>query len=140
VNQIKLAHQRLVDPDGLPAVLAAGWEIFELITIIASASADESSDLYPAFTFARGAAVSGRNAIAFALSMPPVPADTAHSPPKPAGDPYETADVLAGLASALGGRLRDSAGLASAAADRSACEDAAREAERIAQLLARGFS
>ena len=138
MNQIKLAHQRLADADGVPAVLAAGWEIFELITIIASASADESPDLYPAFTFARGAAVSGRNAIAFAPSMPPVPASAAHSSPKPAGNEYEIADALVGLALALGGRLRESAGLASDGADRSACEDAAHEAECIAKLLAKG--
>jgi hypothetical protein len=72
VNEIKLINRRLAGADGLPAVLAAGWDIFELIAAIASASADESPDLYAAFTFARGAAVSGRNAIAFAPSMPPI--------------------------------------------------------------------
>jgi hypothetical protein len=138
VNQIKLAHQRLVDADGLPAVLTASREIFELIAATASTSADEAPDMYPAFTFARGAAVSGRNAIAFAPSMPPVPADAAHSPPKPMGDLHETADALVGLASALSGRLRASAELASDAADRSACENAVSEAERITQLLAKG--
>lgn len=138
MNQIKLAHQRLVDADGLPAALAAGSEIFELIASLASASADEFPEMYPALTFARGAAATGRNAIAFAPSLPNVPGNLPHNPPKPAGDVYEIADALAGLASALGIRLRESAGLAMDAGDRSACENAAGEAERITRLLAEG--
>jgi hypothetical protein len=139
VNQIKLIHRRLVDADGLPAVLAASWEIFELIATIASTRADESPDLYPAFTFARGAAVSGRNAIAFAPSMPPALGDAPRNPPKPADDVYKVADAVADLASALSMRLREEAELATDATDRSACKNAASEAERIVQLLAKGY-
>ena len=84
MNQIELIHQRLVDAGGSPAVLVAGWDIFDLIAASCSASACESPDLYPAFTFARGAAVSGRNAIAFASSMPPTQGGAAHIPPKSA--------------------------------------------------------
>jgi hypothetical protein len=137
VNETKLIYRRLADADNLSEVLAAGWDIFELITTIASASAGESPDLYPAFTFARGSAVSGRNAIAFAPSMPPI-VGAGHELPKPAGDVDEIADGLAGLASALSTRLRESAELAADAADRSACENAASEAERITWLLAQG--
>jgi hypothetical protein len=138
VNETKLIRRRLADADSLPAVLAAGWDIFELITAIASASAGQSADMYAAFTFARGAAVSGRNAIAFAPSMPPVFGGAGHELPKPAGDADEIADDLAGLASALSMRLRESADLAAEAADRSACENAAREAGRITWFLAQG--
>ena len=80
LNRIKLARQHLADASGLPAVLAAGWEIFELIAAIASASAGESPDMYPAFTFASGAAVSGRNALAFASSLPPLPGEAGARP------------------------------------------------------------
>ena len=138
MNEIRLIHRRLADADGLPAVLAVGWDIFELAGTIASASAGESPDMYPAFTFAHGAAVSGRNAIAFAPSLPPVSGGAGHELPKPAGDVYEIADDLAGLASALSMRLRESAGLAADAADRSACENAASQAERITWLLVQG--
>jgi hypothetical protein len=138
VNETKVIHRRLTDADGLPAVLATGWDIFALIATIASATADRSPDMYPAFTFARGAAVSGRNAIAFAPSLSPISGRAGHELPKPADDVYEIADDLAGLASALGMRLRQSAQLAADAADRSACENAAREAERITWLLAQG--
>jgi hypothetical protein len=140
VNEIKLTRRRLVDAAALPAVLAAGWDIFELIATIASASADESPDMYAAFTFARGSAVSGRNAIVFAPSMPPISGDAGHELPKPAGDVYEIADAVAGLASDLSMRLRQEAELAADAADRSACENAASEAERITWLLAQGNS
>jgi len=140
VNRIKLIHQRLADAHGLPAVLSVSWEIFELVATITSASAGESSDMYPAFTFARGSAVSGRNAIAFAPSMPPVSGEPGHSPPKPADDVDEIADALASLASAVSIRLRESAELAAADADRSACENAAGQAERIAWFLAKGNS
>jgi len=138
VNQINLTRQLLADAGGLPAVLAAGWDAFELIAAIASAGAGESAGLYPAFTFARGAAASGRNAIACAPSMPPVPAGAARGQTEPAGDVDEVADALAGLASALSSRLREAAGLAADTADRSACLDAASDAGRIARLLARG--
>jgi len=140
VNQIKLAHQHLADADDVPAVLAASWELFELIAAIASASAVECPDMYPAFTFASGAAVNGRNALAFAPSLPPLPRGAAQDPPKPAREVYQTADALAGLASALSIRLRESAGLAAADGDRSACENAAGQAERIAWFLAKGNS
>jgi hypothetical protein len=138
VNQIKLTGRRLADADDLPAVLAVGWDIFELVGIIASATAGASPDMYPAFTFARGAAVSGRNAIAFAPSVPPISGGAWHELPEPLGDADKIADDLAGLASALSMRLRESAGLAADAADRSACENAARQAERITWLLAQG--
>jgi hypothetical protein len=138
VNEIRLIHRRLVDADGLPAVLAVGWDIFELVGIFASASVGESPDMYPAFTFAQGAAVSGCNAIAFAPSMPPISGGAGHELPKPFGNADEIADDLAGLASALSMRLRESAELAADAADRFACENAAREAERITWLLAQG--
>jgi hypothetical protein len=138
VEQIKLIHQRLVNADGFPALLAAAWDTFELVQATASADAAESPDLYPAFTFARGAAVSGRNALAFAPSMPPIPADAAYPRTKPAEDVDKIADALADLASALSILLQESAELADDPADRTACQNAAREADQITSLLATG--
>lgn len=101
-------------------MLAAGWDVFEFVTAVATAHADLSADLYPAFTFARGAAVSGRNAIAFAPSMPTAYAPQIGIPAAVTGDVYEVADSVATLASALSTRLRDAAGLAGDAGDRAA--------------------
>jgi hypothetical protein len=138
VEQIKLIHQRLIDAGTLPAVLSAAWNAFELIRAAASAATGESPDLYAAFTFACGAAVSARNALASAPSMPLVPPAAAFAPPNPAPDVDEIADVLTALASALSIRLRESADLATDPADRTACQNAVREAGQITALLARG--
>jgi hypothetical protein len=138
VKQIELAVQRLLTADSVPAMLSAGWEAFELLRAGASASADRSADLYPAFTFARGSAVSGRNVIAFASSMPGDYAAPVEAPESEASDVHEVADAMAGLASALSARLRDAARVADHADDRAACEEAARHADHICELLARG--
>ena len=136
MNQIELARHRLLGADGVPGLLFAGWDIFELVIAVAAASADQSADMYPAFTFARGSAVSGRNAIAFAPSMPACYAPSGAGEPA-TGDVYEVADAVAGLASALSARLRDAAGHAADAGDRTACEVAAGHADQISELLAR---
>ena len=138
MNQIEQMQQHLRAADGVPAVLSAGWGAFELVQAVATAYADQSADMYPAFTFARGAAVSGRNAIAFAPSMPGRYAAPPVMTPPAAGDVYEVAGAVAGLASALSARLREAAGLAADAGDRTACEDAALDAEQISALLAKG--
>ena len=138
MDQIKRTQQQLIDADGVSGVLSASWQGFELVRAVTGANADRASDMYPAFTFARGAAVSGRNAIAFAPSLP---ADYAPWPDTPApvtGDVYEVADAVAELASILSERLREAAGLAADPGDRVACENAASDAERISRLLAKG--
>lgn len=138
MKQIELARHRLLDADDVPGVLSASWGIFELVMAVAAASADHSAGMYPAFTFARGSAVSGRNAIAFAPSMPAGYAAPSGNPSPVTGDVHEVADAVAGLASALSARLRDAAGRAADAGDRAACQDAAGHADRISRLLARG--
>jgi hypothetical protein len=138
VNQIELAKQHLLGADSVPSLLAAGWEAFELVMAVATASADQSADMYPALTLARGSAVSGRNSIAFAPSLPDGYAPPLDNPAPDTDDVSEVADAVAGLASALSARLQVAAGLAATASDRAACEDAARHAEQICKLLARG--
>jgi hypothetical protein len=94
--------------------------------------------MYPAFTFARGEAVSGRNAIAFAPSMPRGHTAPPGEPALITGDTDAIADAVVVLASTLSACLRGAAGLATDAGDHAACENAARHAEQICQLLARG--
>jgi hypothetical protein len=137
MRQIELAVQGLLSADSVPGVLAAGWDAFELLRAGSAASADRSAGLYPAFTFARGSAVSGRNAIAFAPSMPGGHAAPVEGMEPEASDTHEVADALAGLASALSARLRDAARRAGRPDDRAACEEAARHADHVCELLAR---
>ncbi len=135
VRQIELAGQRLREADGVAGVLAAAWEGFELISAAAADHAERTTDLYPAFMFARGAAVEGRNALVLAPSRPAGGPASFGTLGLSTGDVDQVADALAELASALSARLRGAAGLAVDDGDRVACEIAAGEADRIGALL-----
>lgn len=138
MDQIKVIQQHLIDADGVSGVLSAGWRAFELVRIVTDASAGQTADMYPAFTFARGAAVSGRNAVAFAPSLPTDCVPCPGIPGPVTRDVYEIADAVAELASVLSRRLREAAGFAADADDRVACQNAASDAEQISRLLAKG--
>ena len=141
VEQAELLERRLLDAAGVAGVFAAGWEIFEFVATAATAaaSAGQAAGLYPAFTFARGSAVSGRKAIALAPSLPAgLPALPENTVP-PAGEADQVADALAELAAVLSERLRQAARLAADPDDQAACQDAARDAARISALLAGGM-
>jgi hypothetical protein len=137
VKLIEVATRRLLGADSVPDVLSAGWDAFEVLRAGSAAGADRSADMYPAFTFARGAAVSGRNAVAFAPSMPVDHAVLRDAQVPDTSDVYGAAEAMAGLASALSTRLRDAARLAVGAGDHAACVEAAGHAEQIRELLAR---
>ena len=69
VIQLKLTRQRLAGAGGLPAVLAAGWDVFELIGPSLRERQATSPDVSRVHVRG-GAAVSGRDAIAVAPSCP----------------------------------------------------------------------
>ena len=139
VEQVDLLERRLRDAIGVAGVLAVAWETFEFAATAAAVDADQAAYLYPAFTFARGSAVSGRKAIALAPSLPArIPAPREGLAP-PTGEADQVADAIARLAAVLSERLREAAGLAADPDDRAACEDAARDAARISELLAGGM-
>jgi len=139
VEQADLLERRLRDAVGVVGVLAVGWEIFEFAAAVAAVGAGQAADLYPAFTFARGSAVSGRNAIALAPSLPASIPAPPEGPAPAAGEAGEIADAIAGLAAVLSERLREAARLAADPDDQAACEDAARAAARISELLTGGI-
>lgn len=139
MNQIKLIQQRLLDADGVPGVLSAGWEVFEFAGAVAGIMAYQSDDMYPAFMFTRGAAMSGRNAIAFAPSTPAGHAPLMDDPAEfMGGNIYQLATDIAGLTAILSARLREAEKLAADSGDQAACNNAARDAKQISELLARG--
>jgi len=139
VEQADLLERRLRDAIGVAGVLAVAWETFEFAATAAAVGAGQAAYLYPAFTFARGSAVSGRKAIALAPSLPArIPAPREGLAP-PTGEADQVADAIAGLAAVLSERLREAAGFAADPDDRAACEDAARDAARISELLAGGM-
>ena len=137
MDQIKAARQHLIDSDDIFRVLAASWRAFELLRVVTRASADQAADMYPAFTFARGAAVGGRNAVTFSPSFRAECATSPSVPGEIALDVYEVADAAAELAAVLSECLREASATAADAGDRAACEIAADHAERISALLAK---
>ena len=139
MKKIELIQQRLLDADGVPGVLSVGWEVFEFFGAVAATMADQSADMYPAFMFTRGAAMSGRNAIAFAPSTPAGHAPLMDDPAEfMDGNVYQHAADMAGLATILSARLREAEELAADPGDQAACKNAARDAKQISELLARG--
>ncbi len=137
MRPIERIERQLREADGMAGVLAASWESFEIIGVVAADSAEKAADMYPAFMFARGAAVEGRNALVLAPSMPAGGPPSFGNPELSTSDMDEVADALAGLASALSARLREAALLAVDDDDRIACQNAARDADQIGELLAR---
>ena len=118
--------------------LAAAFNAFEIIRLLARDCEDRVPGLLAAFMTAADAAVDGREAITAAPALP-----RPGRPEARAGMPGSSPDVaeIAGALAALGALLRDclsrAATLAAGPADQVACQDAAQAAGRIYQLMAR---
>jgi hypothetical protein len=99
---------------------------------------DRAGPGFAAFALAAASAGSGRDAVAFAPSLPSAEPglDDVILSARPAGvTESEAAGELAVLAQAPAGRLEDTAAGAADPADRQACQDGARHAARITALL-----
>jgi hypothetical protein len=118
--------------------LAAGFDAFEIIRLLARDCEHRVPGLLAAFMTAADAAVDGREAITAAPALPRPGRSGAR-----AGVPGASPDVaqIAGALAALGALLRDclsrAATLAADPEDQAACKDAAQAAGRICQLMAR---
>jgi hypothetical protein len=126
---------RLSQAASLPQVLAAGFDVFEVIRITARHYQDEPG-LFVAFMMTADAAVDGREALTIAPSLP-LEGDTEPATAAAPADSGEAADALAALAAALRERLVDAAAQASTAGDKVACQEAAEAARRICELMTR---
>lgn len=122
----------------LPDSLAAGVDAFETIRLHARQCEDRAPELFAAFMTTAAAAADGCDALAAAPSLPPPDRHTAAtSMPVPDADIDAIADALAALATTLHSLLAREAMMAANRADRTACDDAARSAMEIRQLMAR---
>jgi hypothetical protein len=136
VQKIDVLRVRLDAVGCVADTLAAGWDTFELVEVIADDYADRAPDTFAAFLFAAASAAEARDAVGFAPSMPAstgIPVGFAESDSR---DMCEVVGELAGLVSILGTRLQAAAHRAGSPGDRQACERAARDAGRICDLLA----
>jgi len=119
-------------------MLAAGFDAFEVIRLVARGCVDKVPGLFAAFMTTAHIAVEGREAITAAPSLPPGPAAIPASLSMASAPVDEVISTLASLAALVEDRLSRAAAAAALNADRAACEEAAREAQQIRQLMARG--
>jgi hypothetical protein len=138
VHDVEAIMARLRDARSLPELLAASFDAFEAIRVIARGSEDTVPALFAAFMTVADAAVDGREAITFAPSLSPAPSVPLITRPPDAGADIDTiTDALAALGALLDERLAHAADRAFAPGDRAACQEAAQAGRRIHLLLAR---
>jgi hypothetical protein len=138
VHDVEAIMARLRDAPSLPELLAASFDAFEAIRVIARDSEDIAPALFATFMTAADAAIDGREAITIAPSLSPTPDATLTTSPQDAGAGIDTiTDVVAALGALLNERLAHAANRALVPSDRAACQEAAEAGRRIHQLMAR---
>ena len=136
MDRITTAHTRLAQANGLPGILDAAYDAFEAMLPVIHGQQNPASGAFVAFVIAAAYAANGRDAVGRAPSLPPVaPRPVPADAPEPVAA-RDTAIALADLSELLGRRLGDAARTASPA-DKAACAEAAREADRLWSLLTR---
>ena len=131
------ARDRVEQADSLAALLDAAHDAFEDMLLVIRAHEDPEDGMFIPLVMAAASAADGRDAIAFAPSLPPHrlhPATAGERPHEP-GPTRAIASKLAALSELLARRLTEAARSAPISADRSACTDAARSARDIQALL-----
>ena len=141
VQEIETLRARLealsLDADSPVDTLSVALDAFEALLAASRASQDRSAALFAPFAFAAMAAAEGRSLLLTAPSLPQAHGPAAGHAACVQTDLDVAADALAGLAGALSERLWAAAHRARNPGDHAACRDAAREAARIHELLAR---
>jgi len=136
VHDMDMLSARLRDSTSLPEMLAASFDAFEAIRLVARECEDRAPDLFAAFITAGSAAADGREAIADVPALgPPDGIAAADGALAPGTDPGAIADALAALAALLASQLELAASLATPGGDRVAFQEARRAASEIHQLL-----
>ncbi len=135
-NAARIRHD-LEGAASLPGVLAAGFDAFEAIRLLARGNEDRDPGLFAAFMMAADAAVDGREALTSCPSLPLASAPQPAVIPAPGADLDDIADAMAGLAALLADFLSREAATAMIPGDQAACQEAAHAAETICQLMAR---
>ena len=131
------ARDRVEQADNLAALLDAAHDAFEDMLSVIRAHEDPEDGMFISLVMAAASAADGRDAIAFAPSLPARrlhPASADKQPHEP-GPVQAIASRLAALSELLAKRLTEAARSAPIPADRTACADAARSARDIQALL-----
>jgi hypothetical protein len=137
MHDVEMIVARLRDARSLPELLAASFDAFEAIRVLARGSEDIVPSLFAAFMTAADAAVDGRQAITLAPSLSPASGVTPVATPPAAGADIDTITAaLAALGELLDERLTHAADRALLSGDRTACQEAAEAGRRIHHLMA----
>jgi hypothetical protein len=106
VHDVEAIMARLRGARSLPELLAASFDTFETIRVMARGSEDMVPALFAAFMTAADEAVDGREAITIAPSLSPAPGVTLITNPPTADADIDTiTDALAALGALLDQRL-----------------------------------
>lgn len=141
MSSITDAARQVRDAADLPGALQAARHAFEGMLAEIQAWQDPDSPLFTAFVMAAGYAADGRDAILFAPSRPWSTAEPGQVTAirRPAEETAEhAAGALAALCDVLIARLGQAAASASGHDDREACQEAAKSARIVRDLLAGG--
>jgi hypothetical protein len=140
VHETSSIQARLRQAASLPDTLAASFDAFETIRLLARDGEDRIPALFAAFMSVADAAVDGREAVTAAPSLPAPDrgGGSGVSVPGPGAAADQVTGALAALSALLRDRLSHAVTLAAAPQDRGACQDAAQAAGRIWQLMAGG--
>ena len=138
MHDVEAIMARLRDARSVPVLLAASFDAFEAIRVIARGSEDLVPSLFAAFMTAADAAVDGRHAITIAPSLSAASDITLITSLPTAGADIDTiTDALAALGALLNESLAHAADRALKSGDRAACQEAAAAGRRIHLLMAR---
>jgi hypothetical protein len=137
MRRLNAAGDRFGQARGLAAVLDAACEAFEEILAVIGDCEDASGTPVTPLLLAATQAANGRDAVLFAPSLP---ARRLHQVERVGeelerGSAQDVISAVAGLCQLLASGLAHTASTAAAAADRAACQDAARYARAVHALL-----
>jgi hypothetical protein len=139
MRRLTAAGDRFGQAHGLASVLDAACDAFEEILAVIGDCEDASDALVVPLLLAATQAANGRDAVLFASSLP---ARRLHQMERVGeelerGSAQDITSAAAGLCQLLASGLAHTAGTVTDAADRAACQDAARHAQQICALLTR---
>jgi hypothetical protein len=137
LQQAARIQHRLRRASSLADTLAASFDAFEAIRLLARGNEHRDPSLFAAFMMAADAAVDGREALTTSPSLPPATTSQPAVSPAQGAGLFDIADAIAGLAAQLADTLPRAAAMAKMPGNRAACEEAAHAAGQIRQLMAR---
>lgn len=131
-------EERFVRAEGLADELAAGWEAFQFIVLVADHYSGRTTEQFAMWMFVISPACEGRDYLGLAPSTRRDPAVYVEIPDLRTVSEDNAADGLAAIAGTLAKRLRELADVTSGPADARACAKAAEAAAELHGLLAVG--